>query len=208
MEVNFRNEISLKVGVQSVEHPTSKAGREYVRASAEFEAIPFEILAFEPEKVAGLTPGQHVVTGRLAYEESPEGEPKYLIYADGAPEKGRVNSLVVTLHAGPTEARYSPEGMMWTRMRAFLSMGKNKDGSYKPALWLTVKGFAAPSSESEDGYDEELPVFLSNLKSGELFTVWGRLQPGQSGELELIARYAHPARRDEQPEEISPEAEA
>lgn len=197
MEVKFHNEISLKVGVQSAEHPTSKAGREYVRATAEFEGVPFEVLGFDPEKLAGLTPGEHIVTGRLGYEETPDGEPRYILYADGMPEKGRVNSAVLTLHAGPAEARYSAEGMMWTRLRAFLSMGKDKDGNYKPALWLTVKGFAVPSSESEDGYDEELPTFLSNLKSGELFTVWGRLQPGLSGELELVVRYAHPARREE-----------
>ena len=81
-----------------------------------------------------------------------------------------VNRCELTVHlAAAPEMRYSAEGHAWTRVRAFVSMGKNADNEYKPALWITLKAFT-----TKDG-DDSLPNTLNTCEKGNVITVSGRL---------------------------------
>jgi hypothetical protein len=76
----------------------------------------------------------------------------------------------VTAHCCEPEMRYSASGNPWTRVRAFVSMGKAQSGSYRDPLWLSIKAFA-----NRESGDEQLPVDIASLPKGAVATFAGRL---------------------------------
>lgn len=102
----------------------------------------------------------------------PDGEDLPPEPSDNGNGKGQfLNSATLTLHvAAAPEMKFTAKGAAWTRVRAFVSMGKDKaSGDYKPAMWLTVKAFTA-----KDG-DGSLPQALNGYEKGAVITVTGRL---------------------------------
>ncbi len=173
----FKNFAVFTVNVSSVEHKTSKEGKPYAIGLATLPiekgaSMPLRIVALEG--TAGiLSMGELTLVGRLAYEEK-DGQSMIIFFPtriEPAPSDGRLrNYAYLTLRVGQdTDSRYSEAGNLWSRVRMALSQGKDATGSYKPSLWLTVKGFT-----SKEG-DESVPKALAGLHKGELATVVGRL---------------------------------
>lgn len=112
-----------------------------------------------------------------------------------------VNAVRLTVRIFEAEARVAASGQTWARARASVSMGKDADGNYRPALWLTVKAF------TRDG-DASVPSDLGSFEKGDLVTVTGRLayeeftsaDGDKKGSLLLIAQRVEPLVLDDAPE--------
>lgn len=137
-----------------------------------------------------VVPARSAVAKPTVPTVPPEPEPESdFLEPEPAPKREFANEVRLTVHLSTPEMRYTADGRVWTRARAFLSMGKDKDGKYKPSLWLTIKAFV-----SRDG-DDSLPYALNSFDKGDLVTVKGRLAyeeytnaKGETrGELILIA---------------------
>lgn len=173
----FKNFTVLTVDIHSVEHKTSKEGRPYALASASLpmekgEPMPLRIVTMS-EPATSIARGRFTLIGRLGYDE--KGDEGIVVLfpmtVEEPPADGKLRNFVnLTLRAGQeAEGRYSEGGKFWARVRMALSQGKNEDGSYKPSLWLTVKGFT-----SKEGV-ETIPQTLSKLNKGDLAVISGRL---------------------------------
>lgn len=74
------------------------------------------------------------------------------------------NELRLTVHiAGTPQMKYAESGNAWTKARAFVSMGKNASGGYKPSLFVTLKAFG------------DVAEWLNGFEKKALVTVVGRL---------------------------------
>jgi hypothetical protein len=173
---DFKNFAVFTVDIRSVEQKTSKEGKPYAVASAmlpmEDEPMPLRVVALDGI-AASIVAGQLTLVGRLGYDEK-DGKGTIVFFptkVEPAPSDGKLRNYVsLTLRVGQdAEPRYSDAGSIWTRVRMALSQGKDTSGSYKPSLWLTVKGFT-----SKEG-DESVPQALAKLNKGSLATITGRL---------------------------------
>jgi len=72
-------------------------------------------------------------------------------------------TLTMTAHDHPESRNVGDKTV--TRVRARASQGKDKDGSYKPSIWLDVEAWS-PSWSQKD---------IATLRKGDRFTVAGRL---------------------------------
>jgi len=81
------------------------------------------------------------------------------------------NYVVLTLHAiADGETRFTNSGNMMSKVRAFLSQGKEKDSDeYKPSIFVDVMAFS--KNENATSVIEA----ISNVKDKDLITVKGRL---------------------------------
>jgi hypothetical protein len=135
----------------------------------------FKVLAFNGVEI----PSQQTATllGTLGYEEK-EGERTPLIFVDKTekfdPQRGPRDYVKLTVRVfEQPELKYSQNGRAWCVVKAFLSMGKDAQGNYKPSFWLRLKAFAKETDGGE--FDESLPLALNNLGKGDLVTVGGSL---------------------------------
>jgi hypothetical protein len=77
---------------------------------------------------------------------------------------GWTNAVDLTLHLH--EANIN-EAQTFAWGKAFLSMGKDEQGSYKPSLWLKIKAWGKD--------DPALPALLVAYEPGSIIRVLGRL---------------------------------
>jgi hypothetical protein len=83
------------------------------------------------------------------------------------------NYVILTLQAiAEAETKYAQSGKAWSHVRAFLSQGKNEDGSYKPSIFFEVKAFTKKDDKAEMSRAVES---LGAIANRERFTVKGRL---------------------------------
>ena len=174
---DFKNFAVFTVDISSVEQKTSKEGQPYALAHATLpmnkgDPMPMRIVALN-SVATSIVAGQSTLVGRLGYDEK-DGQGMLVFFptrVEPAPSDGKLrNYVILTLRVGQeSDCRYSEAGKFWGRVRMALSQGKDDNGSYKPSLWLTVKGFT-----SKEG-DETVPLALAKLHKGELATVTGRL---------------------------------
>jgi len=68
------------------------------------------------------------------------------------------------LRVFPVRLSSYAKGALWARAKAWKSMGKDHQGSYRPSLWLMLKAFT-----SKDGA-EALPNALGDYAPGDLLT--------------------------------------
>jgi hypothetical protein len=177
VDKRFKNIAILTLEVQDVQQKQSKAGRPYALAMGylpmfQGDPLPLRIVACD-DLTTEIQPGTWTLTGRLGYQEREE-ERTILLFptkVEPVPQEGRGrNFAMLTLRAQEPDCRVSEKsGNFWTRVRMFLSQGKDPAGTYKPALWLTVKGFTR-----KDG-DDGIPNALGRLNKGDLVTVSGCL---------------------------------
>jgi hypothetical protein len=177
VDKRFKNFAVLTLEVEEVEQKQSKAGKPYALAQGclpmfQGDPLPVRIIASNGLTPA-LQPGAWTLTGRLGYEERGEARTLLLFPSkiEPAPEDGRGrNFAVLTLRSQEPDCRFAEvSGNFWARVNMFLSQGKDRAGNYKPALWLTVKGFTR-----KDG-DERIPNALGRLSKGDRVTVSGCL---------------------------------
>ncbi len=83
------------------------------------------------------------------------------------------NYVILTLQAiADAETKYGQSGKAWSHVRAFLSQGKNEDGSYKPSLFFEVKAFTKKDDKAEMSKEVEA---LGAITNRDRFTAKGRL---------------------------------
>jgi len=210
---DFKNFAVFTVDISSVEQKTSKEGKPYAVASATLpmekgDPMSLRIVALNGI-AASIVAGQHTLVGRVGYDEK-DGKGTIVFFptkVEPAPSDGKLRNYVnLTLRAGQdAESRYSDAGNFWTRVRMALSQGKDamrsgaSRATYKPSLWLTVKGFT-----SKEG-DEAVPQALAKLNKGELASITGRLayevsETNGKGYFNLFAFKVEP------PQAVQPEA--
>ncbi len=173
-ESKYKNFAVLTLTLQTVEVKESKNKEPYAVAEATLAMgegkppMPFRVIVTNGLTRVLKAGKTMTLVGHIGYEEN-DGQPSYLFfpYKFEEPEKPR-NFVMLTLRSSEPEGRYTPTGMFWCSARMALGQGKDRDGSWKPSLWLTAKAF------SRDG-DEALPLALSTVEKGELVTISGRL---------------------------------
>jgi hypothetical protein len=174
---DFKNYAVLTVDISAVEQKISKEGKIYAFALATLpveKGYPMPVRIIAIDSLAGsIMRGKSTLVGRLGYDEK-DGQGMLVFFPtkiEPAPSDGKLrNYVILTLRVGQdSDARYSPAGNFWGRVRMALSQGKDPSGNYLPSLWLTVKAFT-----SKDG-DETAPQALAKLRKGDLATITGRL---------------------------------
>jgi hypothetical protein len=192
-----QNFVVLSVNIRDVESRTARDGSVYSQgeglATIGRSDVGVRVLAFK--KVAPyLTKDAHVIVGSLGYEEW-EGRDGFthtqlVLFADRieAPREDRPlrNYAILSLRA-VTDAipAYTNAGKAWTRVRAALGMGKDRDGHWRPSLFLNLKTFAREVKDGEGQIeldengqavmDERVPTELRTLSKGARFTASGSL---------------------------------
>lgn len=186
---NFHNLAILSANVLEVTPKESANSTPYVIAQAALSGINYtekngqnyhpviEVLAFG-KTMPHLKPGPRILIGALKVAESKDEDGQTLHQVrllarsiQPRQEGDRPRNFVrLSLRiAADAEARMSSRtGERWARVRAFLSMGKKQDGSYRPSLWLTLKAFTRHG-------DDSLPDALSDLARGDQVDASGGL---------------------------------
>ncbi len=153
--------------------PFSEGWAHHVQAD-EADLI-FKVLAFNGVEIPAHQPV--TVLGKLGYEEK-EAERTPILFVDRtepvSAERGPRDYVKLTVRVfEQPELKYSQNGRAWCVAKAFLSMGKDAQGNYKPSFWLRLKAFAKETDGGE--FDESLPLALNNFGKGDLVTVGGSL---------------------------------
>lgn len=176
----FSNFVVFTVDTEEIASRTAKSGKSFAEGwahhvQADESDLIFKLLAFGDVQI----PSNQTVTvlGKLGYEEK-EGERTPLIFVDKTekfdPQRGPRDYVKLTVRVfEQPELKYSQNGRAWCVVKAFLSMGKDAQGNYKPSFWLRLKAFAKETDGGE--FDESLPLALNNLGKGDLVTVGGSL---------------------------------
>ncbi|MBI9047098.1 MAG: hypothetical protein JEZ06_21610 [Anaerolineaceae bacterium] len=193
-KTQYKNFAVLTMQVEEVTVKTSKTGTAYATGRGRTsQGIAFKIMGFK-EAVTSMETGRQNLIGRLSYEEwSDRNGNKHRNLVFLADKVERImrhdrdkNFIQLTLRAFEDgEPRYSKKGSLWTKLRAFLSMGKDQAGKYKSSLFLNVKSFSK-ARKAEDGtpildgagaqlFDETVAASLAAVDKNALFTVKGQL---------------------------------
>lgn len=181
-----QNYIALTATVQSCEVKTAaKSGKPYVTASAIAkigkEDVPVRIVI--NDRAEPLPAETFTFVGSLSYEEWSGRDGKLhqvlvVIVTKVEAVRKPANYVYLTVRAvRDGEARYAPNGRMWTKIRGMKGFGKNLDGSWKPSLFLDIKAFAANTADEgeEPIFDDRVPEAMSLVTKGMDFTVKGSL---------------------------------
>jgi hypothetical protein len=198
----YQNYIVLSGKVSEVQHKVSKDGKPYATALAFLntgsgkEAMPVKVVALE-EASSELKEGTSTLVSCLGYEEErQEGKkmPRIILFvyrveptsAEGKPR----NLALLSLRLGKdVTSGYSKNGKMWARVRAAFDQGKNKEGGYRPSLWMDLKAFTSKDR------DQSAPAELRGFKKGDRVNVTGRIEYGTyqgKPQLSLIATKIEP----------------
>ena len=169
MSNEYFNHCMLTGQILEQEHKTSRKGNTYLTGRCQMKGLdvklPFRAFGEAAQQIqAGET---YVMIGSFRFQSE---QLMLMINEVQVPiNKQPENHCQLTLRAGKDgELKYSQKGNAWAYTSAALSMGKDKNGDYRPSWWVDVKGFAK-------GDDESIPLSISSLGKGDLFTVSGRL---------------------------------
>lgn len=175
----FHNFGVFTVETEDIATRTTKAGKPFSEGwahhvQADEADLIFKLLAFGDVQIPANQPV--TVLGKLGYEEK-EGERTPIFFVDKVekfdPQRGSRDFLKVTLRVFERgDLKYSKEGRAYCILKAFVSMGKDAQGHYKPSFWVRVKAFA---KDMDGAFDESLPLALNGFEKGELLTVAGSL---------------------------------
>ena len=85
------------------------------------------------------------------------------------------NYFIVTARAFRKEGedggvQFTKNGQPIAKSRASVGMGKDKEGNYKPSMWLEIVGYTAKGDDPN-----EVTEAVGALESGDYVTVKGRL---------------------------------
>jgi single-stranded DNA-binding protein len=208
----YQNYFVLSGQVSDIQNKQTKEGKPYATATALLftgvgkERMPVKVVALD-DSSSDLKEGTSTLVSRLGYEEQLREGKKILrfllfLYRVEPVETGKPRNLaLLSLRLGKEVVTgYSKNGKMWARVRAAFDQGKDKEGGYRPSLWLDLKAFA-----SKDG-DQSAPVELSGFKKGDRVNVTGRIEYGTyqgKPQLSLVATKIEPI---ETPEKVQPSA--
>jgi hypothetical protein len=179
---SFHNYVVLSGKVQGIQHRQSKAGKPYAVAQGYIatgfsrESMPVRIVALN-EISMELREGNQILIGRLGYEESKPNNQLlsqiifYVQRIESFPTDGKLRNLAIfTLRLGDNALpRQSQNGKPWIQVRAALPQGKDRQGAYKPSLWLNLKAF--PRSDQDPG----IIYTLAEFGKGDLVNITGQV---------------------------------
>jgi hypothetical protein len=199
---SFHNYVVLSGKVQGIQHRQSKAGKPYAIAQGFIatgfgrESMPVRIVAVNGTS-AELREGNQILIGRLGYEESQQNSQlvsQLILFVqriEAFPTDGKLRNLAIfTLRLGENALpRRSQNGKPWVQVRAALPQGKDRQGAYKPSLWLNLKAFSL--SDQDPG----IIYTLAEFGKGDLVNITGQIQYAVyrgKGSLSVIASRVDP----------------